>query len=137
MADKADQKPAQSDEDVAASDDEKNPVDDVSLDEVQKILDSSEDAKNLPKNMQRLVAREKDNNKRVQESIRGAKTNPKWFVPVFCALLIIGLAWIVVYYATSMRGGNNYFPIPGIGNWNLLIGFLIMLAGFLMTMWWH
>jgi 5'-3' exonuclease len=125
------------DEKSESQDSEKNQDDDISLDEVQKILDSKQDPKELPKNMQRLLAREKENNSRVQKSIKGAKTNPKWFVPLFCTLLIVGLAWVVIYYATSMNGSTTYFPIPKIGDWNLLIGFLIMLAGFLMTMWWN
>lgn len=125
------------DEKSESQDSEKNQDDDISLDEVQKILDSKQDPKELPKNMQRLLAREKENNSRVQKSIKGAKTNPKWFVPLFCTLLVVGLAWVVIYYATSMNGSTTYFPIPKIGDWNLLIGFLIMLAGFLMTMWWN
>lgn len=113
----------------AASTDSGN---DISLDKVTAILGSDADAKEMPKDMQRLMTREADNNKRVQKSIKGAKTNAHWFVPVFVALLVIGLLWVVVNYLT---GGS--YPIPAIGNWNLLIGFGLMLIGFIMTMWWN
>ncbi len=103
---------------------------------VDSLLDSSAlDSKDAPSNIKKLATREKDNNRRVQDSIKNAKTNPKWFVPLFVSLLIIGLAWVIVFYATSQSGPG--YPIPTIGNWNLLIGFLIMLAGFIMTMWWN
>lgn len=114
--------------DAASADNESG----VSLDKVAAILDSDADAGDMPKNMQRLMTREADNNKRVQKSIKGAKTNSRWFVPVFVALLVVGLLWVVVNYLT---GGS--YPIPTIGNWNLLIGFGLMLIGFIMTMWWN
>lgn len=114
--------------DAASTDNESG----VSLDKVAAILGSDADAKDMPKNMQRLMTREADNNKRVQKSIKGAKTNSRWFVPVLVALLVIGLLWVVVNYLT---GGS--YPIPTIGNWNLLIGFGLMLIGFIMTMWWN
>lgn len=103
---------------------------------VNALLDSKAlESKDAPSNVKRLANREKDNNRRVQDTIKNAKTNPKWFVPLFVTLLIVGLAWVIVYYATSQQGPG--YPIPAIGNWNLLIGFLIMLAGFIMTMWWN
>lgn len=106
--------------------------DEIDLTEVNKILSSSGSDAAMPKSMQKLEQRERDNTKRIQKSIKGTKTNPGWFVPVFCALMLIGLLWIVVNYIT---GGQ--WPIPSIGNWNLLIGFLLMLAGFIMTRWWR
>lgn len=48
-----------------------------------------------------------------------------WVAPTFCALFIIGLMWIVVYYIT---GGS--WPIPDIGGWNIAIGFGFIAAGF-------
>lgn len=111
--------------------DERDP-EDVSLEEVQNILNKDANDRDLPKNVQRLLAREQESSKRVEETIKDAKSNPRWFVPLFSVLLVLGLAWVVVNYIT---GGT--YPIPGIGNWNLLIGFGIMMVGFLMTMWWN
>lgn len=115
----------------STSDDERDP-EDVSLEEVQNILNKEANDRDLPKNVQKLLAREEESSKRVEETIKGAKSNPRWFVPVFSLLLVLGLAWVVVNYIT---GGT--YPIPGLGNWNLLIGFGIMMVGFLMTMWWN
>lgn len=62
----------------------------------------------------------------------GNKVNPAWFVPVMCALLILGLVWIVVTY---LAGGN--YPIPGIGNWNLFAGFTFIIGGLGMATQWR
>ncbi len=63
------------------------------------------------------------------------KPNPPWFVPVMVGLMVVGLAWIVVYYITV--GSGKSLPIPGISAWNLAIGFVLILAGFGMTTRWH
>lgn len=59
--------------------------------------------------------------------------NPPWFPWVLGGLLILGLLWILVFYATA---GTIGLPIPGIGNWNLAIGFLFIIAGFAMATKW-
>ena len=43
--------------------------------------------------MQRMMNRQAENTRRVEETIKGTKSNPRWFVPLFCALMIIGLIW--------------------------------------------
>jgi hydrogenase-4 membrane subunit HyfE len=60
------------------------------------------------------------------------KPNHRLFVPVMVALLVGGLAWIVTYYITQTK-----YPIPGIENWNLVVGFGILLSGFVMTTRWR
>ena len=52
-------------------------------------------------------------------------------MPLFCALMIIGLIWAVTYYLSGS------YPIPNIGAWNLAIAVAIIMVGFLMTMWWR
>jgi hypothetical protein len=52
-------------------------------------------------------------------------------------LMVAGLAWIVVTYIGSQGNTSNGFPIPGIANWNLAIGFALMLTGFVMTTKWR
>lgn len=103
----------------------------VSMDKVEAVLNATVDKSALTPQMQRMIQRQAENTKRVEESIKGTKANPGWFVPLFCTLMVIGLVWAVVYYLTS-----NY-PIPGIGAWNLAIAFAIIMVGFLMTMWWR
>ena len=61
------------------------------------------------------------------------KPNPQWFVPVMLGLMIVGLLWVVVFYVMSPRN----FPIPNIGAGNLVIGFGLMISGFLMTTRWR
>jgi hypothetical protein len=56
--------------------------------------------------------------------------NPRWLVPTFCTLLILGLLWVVVFYITQR------FPIPLFGNWNILVGFVFMMVGFGLTLMW-
>ncbi len=60
------------------------------------------------------------------------KQNPTWWAPAMVTLMVIGLIWVVVTYLTDSR-----FPVPGIGAWNLAIGFGVMMVGFLMTMRWR
>ncbi len=60
------------------------------------------------------------------------KPNPAWLVPTMVALMIAGLLWIVVTYV--LQGAC---PIPGIGNGNLVIGFVLLLAGFGLTTEWR
>ena len=57
--------------------------------------------------------------------------SPKWWAPLLVTLMIVGLVIVVSAY---IFGGN--FPIKGLGNGNLFIGFGFMLTGFLMTMGW-
>lgn len=58
--------------------------------------------------------------------------NPGWLVPVMVTLMVVGLLWVV---ATYVFGADR--PIPGLGNWNLAIGFGLMLGGFLLTLRWR
>ncbi len=58
--------------------------------------------------------------------------NPGWYAPVMVGLMVVGLIWIVVFYITQQQ-----YPVPGIGLWNLGIGFAIAMVGFLMTTRWR
>jgi len=62
------------------------------------------------------------------------KPNPAWFLPVLLGLMILGLVWIVIFYVTA---GGLRLPIPALGNLNLLVGFLLIIAGFVMTTRWR
>ena len=61
-----------------------------------------------------------------------ATPNPVWFKPIMLGLMIIGLVWVIVFYLSG-----STLPIPGIGGWNLVIGFGIAFIGFLMTTRWR
>lgn len=83
----------------------------------------------------------KERKKRVPRSRRGGMhddiarapaPNPVWYVPVMCGLMIFGLIWVVVFYLSS-----GQWPIQTLHNWNLLIGFAFIIAGFMMTTNWR
>ncbi len=58
--------------------------------------------------------------------------NPVWFKPIMIGLMLVGLAWVLVFYLSG-----SVLPIPGVGAWNLVIGFGIAFLGFLMTTRWR
>lgn len=47
-----------------------------------------------------------------------------WVAPTMVGLLLLGLAWVVVYYLSSSE-----LPISALGDWNLLIGLGLIGAG--------
>ena len=105
----------------------------MNMEQVQAVLNATADKATLTPQMQRMMNRQAENTKRVEETIKGTKSNPRWFVPLFCAFMIIGLIWCVVYYLSP----SGSWPIPNIGAWNLGIGFALIMIGFLMTMGWR
>ena len=57
--------------------------------------------------------------------------SPRWYAATMVTLLVLGLVWVVVYYLSQTD-----YPVPDIGNWNLVIGFAILLGGFgMLTRW--
>ena len=62
----------------------------------------------------------------------GPRPSPHWWAPTMVALMVLGLVSVVLTYLTQ-----GDLPVPGLGNWNLAIGFGIMLTGFFMTMRWR
>ena len=66
------------------------------------------------------------------EVVNAKAESPKWLAPVMVANFIIGLIWIVIFYISS----TNY-PVPGIGAWNMLIGFGFVGVGFSLSTRWR
>ena len=65
------------------------------------------------------------------EVIEAKVESPKWLVLVMLASFLIGLIWIVIFYISSTS-----YPIPGIGAWNMMVGFGFVGVGFsLATRW--
>ncbi len=60
------------------------------------------------------------------------KVSPAWVAPTMLACFLIGIVWLTVFYVT---GGD--VPVLGaLKNWNLLVGFAFIIAGFgLSTQW--
>ena len=57
--------------------------------------------------------------------------SPSWLVPAMTACFVVGLLWIVVYYITQTD-----WPIRSIGNWNIAVGFALIMLGFTMSTRW-
>ena len=59
--------------------------------------------------------------------------SPPWLVPTMLACLLLGLAWIALYYVTQAS-------IPGLsalGGWNLVCGFVLIVAGVVLATKWR
>jgi Cell division protein CrgA len=63
--------------------------------------------------------------------------SPSWYPVVMAVVLLIGLAYLVVFYLTS-QGTQPHIPLMGdIGGWNFAVGFGIMLSGLVMAVRWR
>jgi hypothetical protein len=60
------------------------------------------------------------------------KVSPRWLVPTMLGCLLLGLAWIALYYIT---GGS--LPVSALNAWNLLIGFAMIIAGVALSTKWR
>lgn len=58
--------------------------------------------------------------------------NPVWFKPIMFGFMLLGLAWIIVYYLSQ-----GLWPVPGIDEANIAIGFGLLIIGFFMTTRWR
>jgi Cell division protein CrgA len=61
-----------------------------------------------------------------------AKVSPPWLAPAMVACLIIGLAWIATFYIS----GQN-LPISALHQWNLVIGFALIVGGVMLATRWR
>ncbi len=64
---------------------------------------------------------------------RLAKPSPRWFPVVMAAFLVVGLAWIVVYY----MAGENVPLMDTLGSWNFAVGFAFLVVGLGMAVRWR
>lgn len=63
--------------------------------------------------------------------------SPSWYPIVMAALLVLGLAYLVVYYLTS-SGTSPHIPVmAGLHAWNFAVGFGVMLLGLVMAVRWR
>ncbi|MBE3008271.1 cell division protein CrgA [Microbispora sp. NPDC046973] len=60
------------------------------------------------------------------------KVSPRWLAPVMVACWIIGIAWIAIYYIAPTVPG-----ISALANWNLLIGFGLIIVGVVLSTKWR
>jgi hypothetical protein len=63
--------------------------------------------------------------------------SPSWYPVVMAVVLLLGLAYLVVYYLTN-SGTNPHVPLMGdIGAWNFAVGFGVMMLGLIMAVRWR
>jgi hypothetical protein len=61
-----------------------------------------------------------------------AKVSAPWLAPVMLGAFLIGLVWIVVFYVSQ-----EAYPIGAMGAWNLVVGFVFIVAGLGLATRWH
>ncbi len=59
--------------------------------------------------------------------------SPRWVGPLMLVLFLLGIAWLVVFYMT----GGEAPLLETLGNWNLAIGFGLIIAGFAVSTQWR
>jgi Uncharacterised protein family (UPF0233). len=70
-------------------------------------------------------------------SSRALSPSPSWYPIVMAVVLLLGLAYMVVYYLTS-SGKSPHIPImASLGAYNFAIGFGVMLLGLVMAVRWR
>jgi hypothetical protein len=67
-----------------------------------------------------------------QKSAR-RKVSPPWVGPTIAACLVIGLAWIAVYYLTQ----DSLPGMSALGAWNLVVGFAFIIGGLALATRWR
>jgi cell division protein CrgA len=62
------------------------------------------------------------------------KPSPRWLGPTFVILLCGGLLYLLLFYANLLPWGDQD---GGLGNYNLLIGFVPLIVGMIMATRWR
>ncbi|CAN5460561.1 cell division protein CrgA [soil metagenome] len=66
-------------------------------------------------------------------SSKQLRPSPTWYPITMVVLLVIGLAYIVVYY----MAGEHVPGMRDIGSWNFGIGFAFLIGGLIMAVRWR
>jgi hypothetical protein len=61
-----------------------------------------------------------------------ANVSPAWLVPTMLAFLLVGLAWIAIFYISGQT-----LPIRAIHQWNLVAGFGLIVGGVMLATRWR
>ena len=61
------------------------------------------------------------------------KVSAPWVGPAIVACLVVGLAWIVVFYTTQ----NGIPGLSALGSWNLVVGFAFIIGGVTLSSRWR
>ncbi len=61
------------------------------------------------------------------------KVSPAWLAPTMVGCLVVGLAWIALYYVTQ----GEMVGLRTLGPWNLVGGFGLIVAGVVLATNWR
>ncbi len=61
-----------------------------------------------------------------------ARVSPPWLVPTMLGCLLVGLGWIATFYVSGQD-----LPISPLHQWNLVIGFALIVAGVMLATRWR
>jgi hypothetical protein len=64
------------------------------------------------------------------------QVSPRWLAPTMVACWLLGLAWIATTYVLTSTD-TNLPPFGTLGNWNLLIGFSLIIMGVVLATRWR
>jgi hypothetical protein len=60
------------------------------------------------------------------------RVSPPWVAALMVGLFVVGIVWLILFYVS-----NNAIPVSALGNWNLLVGFGFIVAGFGVSTQWR
>jgi hypothetical protein len=66
---------------------------------------------------------------------RALAPSPTWYPIAMVVLMLLGLAYLVVYYLTN--SGQNVPVMEDLGAWNFAVGFGVMMLGLIMAVRWR
>jgi hypothetical protein len=61
-----------------------------------------------------------------------AKVSPGWLVPTMLGCLLLGLGWIATFYISGQS-----LPISALHQWNLVVGFALIVVGVMFATRWQ
>lgn len=64
------------------------------------------------------------------------EVSPRWLAPVMIACWLVGLTWIATFYVTASTD-TNVPLMTSLSNWNLGIGFGLIIIGVVMSTRWR
>jgi hypothetical protein len=68
-------------------------------------------------------------------SNRALAPSPSWYPIAMVVIMLLGLAYLVVYYLTN--SGQGVPVMEDLGAWNFAVGFGVMMLGLIMAVRWR
>ncbi len=87
------------------------------------------------------VRKKPDAATRPQSAAAGARPSkalapsPSWYPITMVVIMVLGLAYLVVYYLTN--SGHGVPIMQDLGAWNFAVGFGVMMLGLIMAVRWR